>query len=407
MRWIPYLIAAAAAAPWLAVFFSGTVVSGTAVAILTGVAILGSAFLLSWACEVAEEDVPQALAVSVLALVAVLPEYAVDATFAWKAAHDPEQAGYAIANMTGGNRLMIGFGWVLVCVLNWAKFRRTRVTLARDVGGEITILLAATAYALVPVWRGSLNLFDTAVYVTLYVLYLIAAARGDESESTPVGPAAALAHQAPMVRRIGVLCLLVFGAAVIGVAAEPFAEALVETGKHYGVDEFVLVQWVAPLASESPEVVVATLMVMRGASHTGLRALISSSVNQWTLLVGTLAVVVSISSGHGASLPLDPRQQDEMLLTAAQCLFGIAVIADLRLELWQAGLLGGLFVIQPILPDWHRQIAFAYLVLFVAVMAGDRRTRQGLGESIRTFWALLTNKPRPRELDETGTGIEG
>jgi cation:H+ antiporter len=408
MRWLPYILAAGVSVPWLVVHLSGQGVGNVAVAVLSGVAILGAAFLLSWACEVAEEDVPQALAVSVLALVAVLPEYAVDATFAWKAATDPEAAGYAIANMTGGNRLMLGFGWTLVCVLNWAKFRRTRVVLARDVGAEVTILLLSTLYALVPVWRGSLTLFDTAVYVTLYLLYLVAAARGESHETDPVGPAAVLAHQATGVRRVGVIGLLVFGAGVILLSAEPFAESLVHTGKEFGIDEFVLVQWVAPLASEAPEVVVATLMVWRGASQTGLRALVSSSVNQWTLLVGTLAVVVSLASGGVASLPLDGRQADEMLLTAAQCLFGVVVIADLRLELWQAGLLGALFLIQPLLPEYHHVIALGYLALFVAVLVFDKRSRRGIAESIHTFWLLLTNTPRPVEPEETTeSGLEG
>jgi len=383
-------------------------IGNTAVAVMSGIAILGAAFLLSWACEVAEEDVPQALAVSVLALVAVLPEYAVDATFAYKAAHDPEAAGYAIANMTGGNRLMLGFGWTLVCVLNWAKFRRDRVVLPRDVGAEITIMLLSTLYALVPIWRGSLTVFDTCVYVSLYFMYLIAAARGEEHESEPVGPAAALASQSTAVRRAGVLLLLLFGAGVILLSAEPFAEALVHTGKEWGVDEFVLVQWVAPLASEAPEVVVATLMVWRGASSTGLRALISSSVNQWTLLVGTLAVVASLGAGHVASLQLDERQRDEMLLTAAQCLFGIAVIADLRLQLWQAALLGGLFLIQPLLPAYHHWIALAYLGLFVSLVLFDKRSRNGIVESVKTFWMLLTNQPRPvAHHEDPESGLEG
>ena len=408
MRWLPYFLAAGVAVPWLAVHLLGVGIGNTTVAVMSGIAILGAAFLLSWACEVAEEDVPQALAVSVLALVAVLPEYAVDATFAYKAAHDPEAAGYAIANMTGGNRLMLGFGWTLVCVLNWAKFRRDRVVLPRDVGAEITIMLMSTLYALVPIWRGSLTIFDTCVYVSLYFMYLIAAARGEEHESHPVGPAAALASQSTAVRRAGILLLLLFGAGVILLSAEPFAEALVHTGKEWGVDEFVLVQWVAPLASEAPEVVVATLMVLRAASSTGLRALISSSVNQWTLLVGTLAVVASLGAGHVATLPLDERQRDEMLLTAAQCLFGIAVIADLRLQLWQAGLLGGLFLIQPLLPNHHHEIALAYLGLFVSLVVFDKRSRNGIWESAKTFWILLSNQPRPiaSQVDPE-SGLEG
>ena len=394
MKWLPYLLAAAASAPWLGCVVTGQHPEGLPTALMTGVAILGSAFLLSWACEVAEEDVPQALAVSVLALVAVLPEYAVDATFAWKAAHDPTHAEYAIANMTGGNRLMLGLGWSLVGILTYFRTGRREVVLPKDMGAEVAILLFSTLYALVPVYRGSLNLFDTAVYLTFYVMYLIAAARGEEHESEAVGPAAALAVQPAAIRRAAVLGLLVFAAGMIFLSAEPFAESLVLTGKHLGVDEFVLVQWVAPIASEAPEMVVATLMVWRGASATGLRALISSSVNQWTLLVGTLALVYSISAGHSAALPLDTRQQAEVLLTAAQCLFGIAVLADLSLALWQGALLVGLFILQPIFSSAHVYIGGGYIVLFVAILALDRHSRRGLVASLGTFRDLLLNRPR-------------
>lgn len=394
MKWSPYVIASAAAAPWLWFAVTGGHPAATVTALLAGVAILGAAFLLSWACEVAEEDIPQALAVSVLALVAVLPEYAVDATFAWKAASDPEQAGYAVANMTGGNRLMLGVGWSLVGILTFIRTRRREVVLPNDVGAEIAVLLAATLYAMVPVIRGSLTLFDTAVYLCMYVAYLVAAARGEEREGEPVGPAAVLAAQPAGVRRAGVLALLVFAAGVIFVSAEPFAEALVHTGKELGVDEFLLVQWVAPLASEAPEMVVAVLMVWRGASATGLRALVSSKVNQWTLLVGTLAVVYSVASGGPSALPLDARQREEVLLTAAQSLFGIAVIADLRMSLWQGGLLLALFLVQPMLPDAHLHIAVGYLVLFAGILVFDRHSRQGIGHSLGTFAALLLNRPR-------------
>ena len=55
-------------------------------ALLYGLAILGAAFVLSWAADVAQLDMTQGLALAILALIAILPEYVVDATFAWKAA---------------------------------------------------------------------------------------------------------------------------------------------------------------------------------------------------------------------------------------------------------------------------------------------------------------------------------
>ncbi len=120
--------------------------------------------------------------------------------------------------------------------------------------------------------------------------------------------AQALAHQPKGWRRCLVGLFLVISGAVLLAAAEPFAESLIGTGRQLGIDQFLLVQWLAPLASEAPELLVATMFALRGHSAVGLSALLSSKVNQWTLLVGTLPMAFSVASGHPAALPLDARQ---------------------------------------------------------------------------------------------------
>lgn len=68
-----------------------------------------------------------------------------------------------------------------------------------------------------------------------------------------------------------------------------------------------------------------------------MEATVSSKLNQWTLLVGTLPLVYSVASGHVAALRLDSRQVEEIFLTAAQSLYEIAVLCDLRLLLDGSG----------------------------------------------------------------------
>lgn len=75
-------------------------------------------FLLSWAAGVAQFDVSASLAIAMLALIAILPEYSIEAVLAWKAGAlgsgtdivTPEMARVT-ANVTGTNRLLIGVGW--------------------------------------------------------------------------------------------------------------------------------------------------------------------------------------------------------------------------------------------------------------------------------------------------------
>ena len=115
------------------------------------------------------------------------------------------------------------------------------------------------------------------------------------------------------------------------------------------MSEFLLVQWVAPLASEAPELLVAGLFAWRLNTNAALGTLVSSKVNQWTLLVGTLPIVFAISSGTLHGLPLDAMQREELFLTAAQSFFAVAVISNLSMSLREAGFLFGLFWIQFIL----------------------------------------------------------
>ncbi len=53
--------------------------------LLFGLAIMAAALLLIWASDVAETEISATLALVLLALIAVLPEYAVDLFFAWTA----------------------------------------------------------------------------------------------------------------------------------------------------------------------------------------------------------------------------------------------------------------------------------------------------------------------------------
>ena len=105
-------------------------------------------------------------------------------------------------------------------------------------------------------------------------------------------------------------------------------------------------QWVAPLASESPELIVACLFAWRLKASESLGTLLSSKVNQWTLLVGTIPIVFAISAGTTDGLPLDAQQRVELLLTAAQSLFAVSILVTLALTTRNALALLVLFAVQ-------------------------------------------------------------
>lgn len=393
-------LAVAVALPWLGLRVQGYHGNPAIVAALSGLAIVGAAFLLSWAAEAFEKDVSQALALALLALIAVLPEYAVDMVFAWKAASDPTQAGYAVANMTGANRLLIGIGWSAIVLVAWLRFRAKQVSLERGQAIELAILLVATLYAFTIPLKGGISLFDTVVFVTLFGLYAWAAAKAESHEPELVGPARIVGNLPTAPRRISTLVLFLFAAAVIFASAEPFAEGLVESGLQFGIDEFLLVQWLAPLASESPEFLVAILFAWKGNAAAGMRAMVSSKVNQWTLLVGTLALVYSIASGRPATLPLDARQDLELFLTSAQSLFAVVLIMGLVLD-WKGGLALFVLFLGQLLSPWegaHLAFAIAYVVLAIVILLVDANRRAALFRLPREARMALSGSPAAAQL---------
>ena len=384
-------IAAAAVLPGLILRFSHFSHTPAVEASLLGVAVLGAAILLGTAAEIAELEVSRSMALAFVALIAVLPEYAVDFVFAWKAGGDPAQAHFATANMTGGNRLLIGFGWAVVALLFWNRRRHQPLLLDPRQKLEMTFLLLATGWAFTIFFRtlvtdgpggadGSLNIVDSVVLVALFVAYVVTSSRGKvaEEHEAVAGPMAAIAALPRPKRRLVLFLLFVIPAVVIFFVAEPFAESLVATGKDLGVDQYFLVQWVAPLASEAPEIGIACYLAIRGMGALAMGVLISSKVNQWTLLVGTLPIVYSISLGALGQLPMDTRQVDEFFITAAQSLFAVLLIVAMRMYWPGAVVLLLLFVTQFFFTGETGRLVFSsiYLGLAFLILAASNERRQ-------------------------------
>ena len=382
-----FALAALLPLPWIVAHnLEGLGATPELISVLAGLAIVGGAFLLSFATELAERDIPQSMALLVLALVSVLPEYAVDLHFAWKAGIDASYAPYAVANMTGSNRLLIGFGWALVAVIGSYKTRKKDLVLDPRQGLELRFLLLATVYSFFIPLDGTISLFDGGFLLLIFALYVFRAMQGGADEVELRGPPALIDNEfGNLGRRVWSLALFSFAAYAIYVSAEPFAEGLVHVGRNHGYDEFLLVQWLAPLASESPEFLIAVLFAWKGRASVGIGALVSSKVNQWTLLVGAIPVAYALSSRGLHGLPLDARQTEELVLTSAQSLLATILIADMRFGRNEGLLLGTLFLAQLFFPNpevrWG--FTFVYLLISLALLLRASSGRR------RAFFALL------------------
>jgi cation:H+ antiporter len=336
----------------------------------SGLSVLGASFLLAWGAETAEKDVPRAFAIAVLAVLAVAPEYAVDALYAWNAGvfagteRGIEAGNLAVANMTGANRILIGIGWAGIALFTLYRagsksdpavekrsgFLTDVVSIDREIGLEIVFLLAATLWAFLVPLNGGIDALDMLFLVGLYVTYILIVLRGDvDHDEEQVGVPAYLQTFRRPLRVATILGLFGFSGLMIFTAVEPFAHGLEEIGTQIGVPSFFMIQWIAPLASESPELIVVIYLVNKARSTAGFNALISSKLNQWTLLIGTLVVVYSLALGRYGVLAFDQKQAAEIWLTAAQSLFAIAVLVNFEISVREAVVLLTLFLSQVVL----------------------------------------------------------
>ncbi len=411
------VLAVVVALPGVLARLAGVHLPPAIAAATSGAAVIAASFLLLWACDAAQTLISQALAVALVALVAVLPEYSVDMYFTWQAGQHPESAyaQYAIANMTGANRLLIGVAWGLIVALYWARFRR-RVVIEEERRTELFFLGAATVYAFIIPLKGTLSWYDGLVFLGLYAWYIVVASKRPCAETEAQGPAELLTSLAGAPRWLAIGGTFVFSAAVILANSEPLCEGLIGTGRALHINEFLLVQWLAPIASEAPEFVVALMFAWRGQAGLGLGSLLSAKLNQWTLLVGMIPGVFAVSHG-GLShpIPMGAFQMSELLLTAAQSLLGVVLLSALELSPGGAILLFGLFMGQFVLPafsKWFPELAFGlgekqihpvFCVLYCAVAAAlALQQPRGLRDLIRGIRPEpACPKPPEHEGDET------
>jgi cation:H+ antiporter len=414
--WRKLSIVLAVAMPAIVVRFGGIRFEPELTILVFGAGVVASAVLLAWAAEAAQLDISGALALAILALIAMLPEYAVDLYFAYTAGSNPEYAQFAAANMTGSNRLLIGIGWPLVAFAGIYAARRARrrsgepgpslrqtllserhltaVVLPDHRRVEIAFLAIASAYAFVIPATRTIAWYDAIILIALFGAYLYRVTREARGEPDLIGVAAEIGALPARRRRMLVVTMFAVAAAVVVASAEPFANGLVETGARLGIDQYLLVQWLAPLSSESPELIVATLLALHLRAADGFGALLSAKVNQWTLLVGSLWVAYAIGGG-GSELVLDGRQTEEFLLTSAQALLAVAVLVNLRFGLWEAITLLVLFLLPFPFTDPAVRIVFSVLYLVIAAAIFARR-RQHLAPVLRSI--------RPRAARAQGSG---
>lgn len=379
-------------------------------ALWTFPSMLLSAFLVAWGAEAAQFLISQGLALAILAWIQTFPEFAVEAVIAWEAGGDTAacfvsapppgcHSHLAIANFTGAIRLLVGLGWPMIYFVA-AFFRRKNgkaiapIELEDEHSVEVLATLPPLLYFLWIWHKASIGVIDAVVLLLMYAGYLAVLWRfpphGEESlEDAP--RASRWAYTRPGRKRVlAIGALFVGGGALIYVTAHPFLTSMLAVAGALGVSQFVFVQWVAPFLSEFPEKVSAFHWASRvSTAPMALMNMLSSNVNQWTVLAAMIPIVLSLSRGEAASLPFDGAQRDEILLTVMQSLVAVLVLVRMRFTWWNALLLFVLWLAQFLKADWRGEITALYALWAVLLLGSwiwTRPTAPGI------FWDLVRGR---------------
>ncbi|MSV35030.1 MAG: hypothetical protein EXQ47_05455 [Bryobacterales bacterium] len=317
----------------------------------TAPAILLAALMIAWAAESAQYFVAQGFALAMLAWLQTLPEFAVEAVLAWH-----QQTHLLLANLTGALRLLTGFGWPAIYVTAALCHRRSgagplrRIVLHDHHSVEVVALMVPLLYVPVIAIKGTLTIYDGIVLIAIYAAYLIILSRLPSEDHETIEDLEVIPRTIVKARRsnriLAITGLFVAGGALIYFSAEPFLASLLALATLAGMPDFIFVQWIAPLVSEFPEML-STLYWARHPERAAiaLMNMVSSNINQWTLLAAMLPIVYSLSVGAPAAIVLDAGQTKELWLTLGQAAIALVFLLNMELTWWEAAALAVLFAV--------------------------------------------------------------
>ncbi|MEW6201756.1 MAG: hypothetical protein AB1546_07265 [bacterium] len=376
-------------------------------AVWTFPSILLSAFIIAWGAEAAQFLVSQGLALAILAWLQTMPEFAVEAVIAWEAGKDIDKIHLVSANFTGSIRLLVGLGWPMIYfVRSIARIRSGEgnalapLELDEEHSVEVLALVPPVMYFFVILAKGSLGLIDSVVLISLYVIYLIALLRippveMEKPEELPAVPRWVM-KQPERSRKWYVLALFAGGGILLYFTAHPFLESMLALAISVGISQYVFVQWVAPFLSEFPEKVSAFNWARTGKkAPIAMMNMVSSNINQWTLLIGMCPVIFSISQGAFSAIEFDTHQRFEIALTMVQSILGFMFLADMRLRWYEAAGLFVLWFIQFIIPHLREEILVVY-ILWILVVAVQFLIHRKEFHAVRCFHAIVKDWKKPK-----------
>jgi cation:H+ antiporter len=166
----------------------------------------------------------------------------------------------------------------------------------------------------------------------------------------------------PLQRNIAIWMMFLVGGVILYFSAHPFLDSMLALAGTFGVSTFVFVQWVAPFLSEFPEKLSAFYWARRvSTANVALMNMVSSNINQWSILSAMIPILFVISAGRMQPLVFNEFQRHEIMLTILQSFLGFLLLLNLELKLHEACVLFIFWFVQFVVPSWREAMIYVYL----------------------------------------------
>ena len=333
-----------------------------------GIGLVGAGFMMAWAADAGESVFSGGFVLAAVALLTVLPEFVIEVRFAYIQATE-----LVTANLTGATRLLLTGAAVVPLLVMFVARARAEAAPSMSLAGnrrlELVVLFVTALFAVQIVIRGQLSVPDGVVLVILYIVYA-RRVQGTTGERPAVAgvPAGLVSLPSRQIRPV-IAALIAAAGVVILIVANPFADAILATGTSWGIDPYLMIQSVVPMATETPEFVVVGVLILNHRPAQGMALLLASAVSQWTLGMGALPLAAYMAGGGGiaTAMPLAAREQLELSFTIACTLFVVAALIHLRPTRIDAAFIGAVFLIQLTYPSPVVRLAATFVVGVFAV----------------------------------------
>jgi cation:H+ antiporter len=346
---------------------------------LYSVLIVFGALLIAWGAESSEIIISEGLALALVALLQVFPEFMIEATISWA-----QDIPNMLSNFTGANRILTGVGWPLVFFTASMFYKKKhgkflkQITLKNEHSAEIIFFLIATIYSIIIFIRGYLSIIDSVVMICLYISYLFFVSKlphlsRKKTRKLLMGiPKKITSLKKPYIKP-AILLMFLSGGLLVYFATEPFYNNAMLLAATLGFSQFLFIQWIAPFLTEFPEKTSAFYWASKvKQAPMALMNLISSKLTQWTLLLAMIPLIFSLSVGSISLIPLSSSLQGtsftvstEFLLTIATSLYASIILLKLRFTWFEAASLFVLWVAQFIIVEIRPFIIWVYVFLAI------------------------------------------